>query len=303
VRSLYVLMLLACTLFCGMCLPACGQTQTDLHSAADWIERGKAELGRYFFSDAESAFRKAILLEPDSAEAHLLLARALLGNLPPNLMLFPDSEGLLPKAEQAANRAVELAPDSAEALCVAGLVSFRTAKPLKDPQQRGRWIAKAQQSFSRALAADPRSVEAHVELAHIVIEDALGALLGARFASGMKVGQMGPIANVHLRHALRAKYSKPLEEAIAHAQRALETDPKADSAMKQMAGAFLVRADLGDTDSAFGADMKHSQEWQQKEAAVRAGRQPKNTPNHAGGVLGAIIGATSPKVPPPSPKQ
>lgn len=67
----------------GTCPEAHCQAQTDARAAAEWIERGKADLDRCLFTNAESAFRKAISLAPDSAPAHLLLARALLGELPP----------------------------------------------------------------------------------------------------------------------------------------------------------------------------------------------------------------------------
>lgn len=142
-------------------------------------------------------------------------------------------------------------------------------------------------------------MEAHTELARIVIDDAIVTLIGVRIASGMKLNQSGPLADARLRLALRAKYSKPIEEARAHAERALEIDASADGAMKQMAGVFLVRGTLSETDSEFTADMKRSEEWQRKEVAVRASKQAKNPPNLAGGVIGGIIGAIPTQAPPP----
>jgi Tfp pilus assembly protein PilF len=58
-----------------MCPEAWCQAQTDSGKAAEWIERGNADLDRYFFTNAEADFRKAIALQPDSGPAHLLLAR------------------------------------------------------------------------------------------------------------------------------------------------------------------------------------------------------------------------------------
>src|SRR4051794_40912546 len=102
------------------------QSPGDTHQAADWIERGKVDLKRYFFIEAESSFRKAIALKEDSATVHLLLTRALIGQLPLNLTLVPDSQGILPKAEQSINRALELSPENAEALSVLGIVNSKT---------------------------------------------------------------------------------------------------------------------------------------------------------------------------------
>jgi len=147
----------------GVCPEAKCQAQAGSGNAAEWIRRGKADLDRSFFTEAESAFRKAITLQPNSGPAHLLLARALLGELPPNLTMFPDSQGVLPKAEQAANTAVELSPGNAEALCVAGIVSYKTALTLKDPQQKDQRMSQAKKTVEGALAADPRSVEAHTD--------------------------------------------------------------------------------------------------------------------------------------------
>jgi tetratricopeptide (TPR) repeat protein len=284
-----------------MCPEAWCQAQTDSGKAAEWIERGNADLDRYFFTNAEADFRKAIALQPDSGPAHLLLARALLGELPANLKMFGDIQGILPKAEQAANTAVELSPANAEALCVAGIVNYKTALTLKDPAQRDQRMSQAQKTFERALAADPRSVEAHTELARMIVDPALEAATGARISSGMRIGQGGPIGNVELRHLLRTRYQAPLEDAMSHAKRALEIDPRYEPAMHQMAGLALLRASFLDNDSEYAADMQEANAWQQKEAALRAGKQPRTPPNLQGGVIGGIIGSMPVAPPPPKP--
>src|ERR1035438_2438279 len=99
-----------------------GQTPHDARDLSFWLSRGKAELDRSAFHDGESSLRRAIALDPHSGLGHLLLARALLGQLPLNLRLFPDSEGVLPKAEVEAKLAVELLPKDPKALCVLGIV-------------------------------------------------------------------------------------------------------------------------------------------------------------------------------------
>jgi tetratricopeptide (TPR) repeat protein len=229
------------------------------------------------------------------------LGRCLENCLP--LRLFPDVQGVLPKAEQAANRAVELSPGNAEALCVAGIVSYKTAFTLKDPQQKRRRLSQARKAFERALAADPRSVEAHTELARMAFDNAFEVVLGARVLSGMKVGQGGPIGNADLRQSLRTKYQASLEDGMSHARLALQIDPSFGPAMKQLGGLILLRANFRDNDADYEADLKESTAWQQKEAALRAAKpQPQTAPNLSGGVIGGIIGSV-PTSPPPPPKQ
>ena len=88
---------------------------------------------------------------------------------------------------------------------------------------------------------------------------------------------------------------------MSHAKRALEIDPRYEPAMHQMAGLALLRASFLDNDSEYAADMQESNAWQQKEAALRAGKQPRTPPNLQGGVIGGIIGSMPVAPPPPKP--
>jgi hypothetical protein len=276
--------------------------QTQSRTAEEWIEQGKTELARYSHRDAEAAFRQAIALNPDSAQANVLLARALIGQLPLNLMLFPDSEGILPKAEQAANRAVELAPSNPEALCVAGIVNYKIGLTLKEPRMKAQRLTEALKSFQRALSADSRFLEAHLELAHMAVDQSALALMSAYAKSNKQITSPAPLADAELRRLLRARYSQTIQEGMSHASSALEIDPKSEPAMHYMMGLLTVRAALQDNQEDFAADWKQAQDWQQKEAALRAARQsrPLTDAEKTGGVIGGIISSV-PTVPPPPP--
>jgi len=273
------------------------QTQTAPSSAAAFIQQGKADMERGLYAQAEFEFRKATLLEPESPQAYLLLARALLGELPPNLKVLPDVQGVLPKAEEAINRAVALSPENAEAVCVQGIVSYKTALTLKVPEQKSQRMDQARTLFERALAADPKLAEAHVELARMAVDEAMDVILGARLASTMKIGQSGPIADMILRRSLRAKYEPSIEYGLTHAREALNLNARYGQAMSQMAALILLRANLRETDAEFAADMKEASKWQQQDLALRS-KQPQTPPNQAGGVIGGIIGSV-PSVAPP----
>ena len=83
---------------------------------------------------------------------------------------------------------------------------------------------------------------------------------------------------------------------MSHARTALQIDPSFGPAMKQMAGLVLLRAQLRDNNADYEADFKEATAWQQKEAALRAGKQPQTPPNNQSWV---IIGSVPTVAPPP----
>ena len=295
--------MLALTVCCVAALAAgVGQTRTGANESAAWIERGQAELDRSHFKDAESALRKAVELDPKSATAHFLLVRAILGQLLPNLRIFPDSEGLLPKAEVEGKIAVELAPADANAWCALGTAELKMADAARDVLTRASRLNLAQKAFERALTADPSSVEAHNQLAEMAFEQAMGPVLLARAQSGVKMGEKGPIRDSLLRSRLRATYGASIETAISHLQQALKIDPKSSQAMHEMGGLLLLRAAMRNEDSEYQADQSAAEEWMRKYVAS-VPQQPTAIPNGSreGGVIGAILSAV-PTVAPSAPQ-
>ena len=102
---------------------------------AVWIAQGQRDLDRFDFRNAQQSLHRALSLDPKSATAHQLLARALVGQVPPNLHLFADSEGLLAKAEIESKKAVELSPTDAPSWCILGMVEHRLADAAPDERQ------------------------------------------------------------------------------------------------------------------------------------------------------------------------
>ena len=265
-------------------------------SAPVWMERGKAELKRAFFADAETDFRNAIALEPDNAKAYTLLARALIGQLFPNVSMFPDTQGLLPKAEEAITHALALSPEDSEALCVEGIVNYKFALMRRDPKEMALRLNEAKAAYDHALRVDPNSIEAHCELARMVVDMASMAFIRARSESRIKVGPPGPIVPIETRRMLQGRYASSVEDAMAHARRALEIDPQSVEGMNQLGGVFHTRAYLRDNDTDFAADMEAGNKWQNQAMAIRRRTTPE-TGLPAG--FGAVLGALPTKAPPP----
>jgi tetratricopeptide (TPR) repeat protein len=277
------------------------QTANETPSAATWIERGKIELARGSSTEAETDFRQAIALEPDNAQASVLLARALLAELPPNPGLSADSQNLLPKAEQAVQRALALSPGDPDALCVAGIVNYKIAATLQNPREAAQRLNQAHAAFRGALEMNPNSLEAHYELARLLLETATEPVLAGFFQSGMQGGQTGPIENIEIRRRLQARYGFSIEQAMSHLTQDLNLDPRYEPAVRAISGAFMLRSVLQDTDSAYAADRQSYKFWQEKDNAIladqRAAAPPRVTPLPAG--IGSIVGAIPSEAPTP----
>jgi protein O-GlcNAc transferase len=274
-----------------------GQTQPVPRNAAEWIARGNADLDRYFFNDAETDFRKAIALDGGSAKVYVYLTRALLGQLAPNLHIFPDVQNLLPKAERAIQEALELSPSDAEATCVRGVVNYKIALTLKDPVERARRLDAARRDYSRALELDAGLAEAHYELGDMVLDQVMMPIMAARTLSGVKPGQPGPIADAKISDAVRMKYGASVEDALTHTERALQIKPDWEPAVNQMAGLLLTRAILRENRAGYDADVAAANIWQRKREEIAAKRA--NTAPRGVLVINGLPSVAPPAPPPP----
>jgi tetratricopeptide (TPR) repeat protein len=230
------------------CFDLGAQTPT----AADWMERGRSDLKRFFFTGAEPDFRQAIEMDNASASAYVGLARALLGELPPNLHIAADVRGNLPKAEAAARKAIYLAPRNAEALCVLGIVNYKIALTLKDGDQRAARLNEAKDDFTRALDVNPQLAEACYRLGYLIHNQIGKPLIGALMAAETAQMSIQPslIQDGSARASVRSQYAEPVEQAISYTEHALAIDPGYDAAAKQYSELLKLRAILRDNVSA-----------------------------------------------------
>jgi tetratricopeptide (TPR) repeat protein len=177
-------------------LVAAGQTSSGKRESDVWTERGRVALAEYRYHDAAEAFQKVIAISPDLAAAHAQLARALLGEAPPNPLLFPDTNGFLPKAEAEARKAVDLSPADPEALSTLASVDHKLADSTRDPAEKSVRLAEVapQVPAQCRISQPPLVLESHSGLRsghndgrrHPLHRDAsqFGVSLGAAWIGG-----------------------------------------------------------------------------------------------------------------------
>lgn len=119
------------------------QSARDTESAEDWFEEG-ARFELSSSANAETAYRRAIELDPQHVDAHVNLGRLL------------HEVGKLDEAEVHYRKALEAAPDDHVAWFNLGVLL----------QEQGKRKA-ALSAYQRALAEDPASIETHVQIAKL----------------------------------------------------------------------------------------------------------------------------------------
>ena len=90
----------------------------------------------------------------------------------------------------------------------------------------------------------------------------------ANLDAGAASGNGGDLPYGPLRRNLRLKIGGLLEEGIEHAQRALEIDPNAPAAMRQLSMLLVIRADVDETPEASEADRQAAREWARKASQI-----------------------------------
>ena len=241
----------------------------QVKTSTAFIEDGKRKLDNGQFVAAADALREAAELDPHSAVAYELLARALAGQASYNLRLLPDVNGVLPKAEAAAKKAVELAPLAASGWCALGLVDHKRADAARDVQTRVAELNAADKAFKKALSINAESFEAHYELGKMALDTAMEPLLAARYRSGVPFGKPGRIQDPEILKSMQERYGVQVRDGIEQMQHALTINPNSWNAMHQMAGLLNERSLIEDTDEKANADRDLAAEWEKKSQAAK----------------------------------
>jgi len=153
--------------------------QGTANSAATWTLVGNSELAANRLSDAETAYRKAIVDEPDSYAAWF------------NLGLVLDRTGRTHDAEDAFQRSIRIKPDSTKAWSNLGRIQ----------RDRGdKVIALA--SFQRATEADPSNAEAWRDLGNMRFAAKEHRESAAAFQKIIELGKAITSDQVHLGESL-----------------------------------------------------------------------------------------------------
>ncbi|HTP35534.1 MAG TPA: winged helix-turn-helix domain-containing protein [Candidatus Acidoferrales bacterium] len=190
---------------------------------------------------AIEAFRAALQLEPEYAEAHAGLALAHCAQAELRLMPAAEAYG---DARAAALRALAMDDACADAQAALGAVLF-----LSDWNWSG-----ARRSLERALQLNPNHTEAYLLYGRLL--EALGDLR-AGLESKQKALERDPFsAQVHVQIALSYFCQRRYDQAICWANKALELDRRHLLAREVLAGAFLK---MGDTDRHMAEVLRHAE--------------------------------------------
>jgi len=138
-------------------------------------------------------------------------------------------------AERAYRRGLELAPDDAELRNALGWTLFQEGRP-----------AEAVTEYERALAANPRHVKSHNNLALVLVElDRLEEAAG-HFKTSL---ELEPKAEIYSDLGFIMARLGKAEAALADYRKALELDPHCASAHFNLAVAFVQAGKLGEAES------------------------------------------------------
>ena len=132
-------------------LPTGGTTNAEAH---ELVLKGRALSDKFdaaSYEAARKAFEQAIALDPNYADAHALLSRALLTLTQHSSLPLATT---LPQIRAEAGKALALDPRNADAWVALGLADASTNPPD---------FAKANREYQKALALDPSNANAHLD--------------------------------------------------------------------------------------------------------------------------------------------
>jgi tetratricopeptide (TPR) repeat protein len=202
--------------------------EIDENVAAAQYGLGQAALSKRSYADAAKYLEKALALAPESNRLHYALAMAYRG---------------LGKLDQAQSQ-----------LALSGTVGVRVSDPLMDGLQglvkgarlhliRGRTALEARRfseavdQFRKAIAAEPNSLPAHINLGATLTQtgDQAGAI--AEFEEALRLDPNHP--NAHYNIGLLLAQMNRNEEAIKHLQSAVNDEPTDTNARFLLAQEFV----------------------------------------------------------------
>jgi tetratricopeptide (TPR) repeat protein len=120
-------------------------------------------------TDAIDAYRRALEMEPNNAQAWAELARLLTYS---SSLLSNQSQKIdrMAEARQAANKAVELSPDDSTALAIQSLTLDWSASVAVDQVERQEFLVLAEQAASNAVFRDPNDFLALAFYAEVLLD-------------------------------------------------------------------------------------------------------------------------------------
>jgi tetratricopeptide (TPR) repeat protein len=186
-------------------------------NAAYFSNLGNALRGK--LDEMIAAYRQAILIKPDYADAHSNLGNAL------------REQGKLEEAEAAYRQAIWIKPDLAEAHSNLGTVLFDQGK-----------LDEAEAAYRQAIRIKPGHAKAHSNLGN-VLQD-LGKLDEAVDAYRRAIKIRPDYAEAHFNHGNALRKQGKIDEAVAACRRAITINPDSAEAHCNLGAAFCDQGDL-----------------------------------------------------------
>jgi tetratricopeptide (TPR) repeat protein len=206
-------------------------TMDSLNTASDYFENGKSLFEQEKWREAEAAFRRAIELKDDWADAHYELGRAL------------DEQEKWREAEAAFRRAIELNGDPFSYLYL-GVVLKRQEKWCEAEDAYRKAVAKAEKEYRPELIkAEKDHPDGGVEL------------------EKLKSNLSGYLAECHylLGHFLGER--EKLAEAASEFRRAADLDPKFEEAHFYLGVALYLQGKYAVAEVAYNKAIKLRCDW------------------------------------------
>ncbi len=272
-----------------------GVTALLAQSQQDWLNQGIQYFKSARYVEAETAFQRAVSINPSAVDPHLYLANALMVQWIPGA----DSPENLAKAHRAqAEFETVLGLDSNNLVAMRALASITTASinGVHNPSQREQAIAKASDLNRRITALDPQAKDAYYNLGVLAWMRFYPELMAARTRLGMRPEDPGPINDLNTRMDLRSRFESSVEDGMRSLQKALEIDAEYDDAMAYLNLLIRERADLRDTAVDYRNDVQTADAWVQKALDTKRSKSGQASNKW-------FQAAPPPPPPPPSPGQ
>ena len=231
----------------------------QIQAAAEEMKAGGKAYQESNYAEAESHFRKAVQLDPDSQLAHLSLAKTLA------IEFLPGSQN--PENEQLAEAAIEQYK-----IILQGPVDDQTSADsthaIAALYYNMKHFDEALDYYAKAIEIDPKNAELYYSIAVIDWMKAYEATMKARAAS--KVNPVDMIGDVNVCVALRQTNQAEVENGIQMLKKAIELRPDYDDAMAYANMLYRQRAEYECDDKAMRAeDLKTADAWVDKTMAVK----------------------------------
>jgi TonB family protein len=232
-------------------------TSLMAQDAEMWMEQGIELFRSAKYSEAATAFERAVAADPNSVRAHQYLGASYMQAFIPGMQstenpIYADS------ARREFLRVLEL--DSGNTLAMTSLGSLFLNQKNWDEAQR--W-------FEKLVAIDPRNADAYYSMGFIAWSKWYPAWSEARKKLGMRQEDSGPMADGEVKQQLKVDLSRMIEDGLRAFEKALAINPRYADAMAYVNLLIRERADLRDTKAEYQRDIAEADVWVDKALATK----------------------------------